>query len=71
MSKDYPIDWSKQYEKIEQIGIKGYSQIYFDECKKIWKNFVPKSGQADNLQGEMLRQAVKLRNEACNNGNVN
>lgn len=37
----------------------------------MWKNLVPKSGQADILQGEMLRQAEKLRKEACQNGNIN
>lgn len=61
----------KQYDEIDKIGIKGYSQIYVEECKYIWKNFVPKCGQANNVQGEMLRQSVKLRNEACNNGNIN
>ncbi len=44
---------------------------YFEEAKYIWKNFVPKSGQADNLQGELLRQLEKLRYEAQDNGNIN
>ena len=65
------IDWSKQYEIVEKIGIKSYSQVYFKECKYIWNNMVPKAGQADNLQGEMLRMAEKLRNEAIDNGNIN
>lgn len=44
---------------------------YLEECKYIWKNLVPKEGQADNLQGELLRQVEKLRYEAQNNGNIN
>ncbi|WP_455717404.1 hypothetical protein [Anaerosporobacter sp.] len=65
------IDWNKQYEFVEHIGIKSYEQIHFEECKYIWKNWVPKQGQADYLQGELLRQAEKLRNEAMDNGNIN
>lgn len=65
------IDWSHQYDKIEEIGIRGYQAKYFKECKFIWQNFVPKSGQADSVQGELLRQIEKLRNEACDNGNIN
>lgn len=70
-SKDDEIDWSKQYEVVEKIGVKGYLPIHLEECKYIWRNMVPKSGQANNLQGEMLRMAEKLRNEALNNGNIN
>lgn len=44
---------------------------YFNEAKFIWTNLVPKNGQADNLQGELLRQIEKLRYEAQDNGNVN
>lgn len=65
------IDRSKQHETIETLGLKGYKQIHFEECKYIWKNWVPKKGQADSLQGEMLRQAECLRNEAMDNGNAN
>ena len=40
-------------------------QQYFDECKYIWKNYVPQAGQADKLQVELLREIekndVKLR----------
>ena len=28
---------------------KEYEQQYFDECKYIWKNYVPQAGQADKL----------------------
>ena len=34
---------------IEKIIATDYSQKYFDECKYIWKNYVPQAGQADNL----------------------
>ena len=44
---------------------------YLEELKQIWKNLVPEEGQADNLQGELLRQVEKLRYEAQNNGNIN
>ena len=68
-SNDDKIDWSKQYEIVDKISVKGYLQRHFEECKYIWRNMVPKSGQANNLQGEMLRMAEKLRNEAVDNGN--
>jgi len=44
---------------------------YFNEAKDIWMNFVPKSGQADTVQGELLRAVEKLRDEAIRNGNGN
>jgi hypothetical protein len=37
----------------------------------IWHNLVPKQGQAETLQGELLRAVEKLRWEAQTNGNVN
>lgn len=45
---------------IEKIIATDYSQKYFDECKYIWENYVPKSGQADNLQGELLREIEEI-----------
>ena len=56
---------------IEEIASKDYNQIYFEECKYIWKNYVPKNGQATNLQGELLREIEKIRCEAQDNGNMN
>ena len=44
---------------------------YFEEAKSIWQNFVPKSGQAATVQGELLRAIEKLRDEAIRNGNIN
>lgn len=56
---------------IEDIISKSYNQKYFAECKYIWKNYVPKSGQSKNLQGELLREIEKIRCEAQDNGNIN
>jgi hypothetical protein len=44
---------------------------YFKEAQEIWRKFVPKSGQADTVQGELLRAVEKLRDEAQRNGNGN
>jgi hypothetical protein len=37
----------------------------------IWQNYVPKSGQSDTVQGELLRANEKLRDECHRNGNGN
>lgn len=37
----------------------------------IWRHLVPKSGQSETVQGELLRAVEKLRWEAQNNGNGN
>ena len=44
---------------------------YLKKAKWIWKNFVPKTGQAEFEQGELLRAIEKLRDEAQRNGNAN
>ncbi|WP_206154926.1 hypothetical protein [Clostridium muellerianum] len=44
---------------------------YFEEAKFIWKNYVHKNGQADTVQGELLKAIEKLRYEAQDNGNIN
>lgn len=44
---------------------------YLEEGKDIWSQFVPKSGQAQTVQGELLRAVEKLRDEAVRNGNGN
>jgi hypothetical protein len=44
---------------------------FFDEAKRIWKEFVPRSGQAATVQGELLRAVEKLRDEGIRNGNCN
>jgi hypothetical protein len=37
----------------------------------IWRNLVPRQGQGETLQGELLRAVEKLRWEAQTNGNIN
>lgn len=69
--EEEPIDWSKQYEVVEQLGIRDYIMQYAEVCKTIWQTFVPESGSSGCVQGELLRQMEKLRNEACDNGNIN
>jgi hypothetical protein len=44
---------------------------YLEEATAIWREFVPPSGQADTVQGELLRAVEKLRDEAIRNGNGN
>ncbi len=44
---------------------------YFEKSKFIWQNYVPKSGQSEFVQGELLRAIEKLRDEAHRNGNTN
>ena len=43
----------------------------FKTAQWIWQNLVPKSGQCDSVQGELLRAVEKLSWEAQNNGNAN
>jgi hypothetical protein len=45
--------------------------LYFEEAKAIWQSYVPKSGQAETVQGELLRAVEKFRDEATRNGNGN
>jgi hypothetical protein len=44
---------------------------YFEEAENLWKTYVPKTGQADTVQGELIRAVEKLRDEAQHNGNIN
>jgi hypothetical protein len=44
---------------------------YQKEAKALWQSYVPKRGQADTVQGELIRAVEKLRDEAQRNGNVN
>ncbi|KRR14631.1 hypothetical protein CQ12_10905 [Bradyrhizobium jicamae] len=44
---------------------------YFEEARTIWKTKVPSNGQADTVEGELLRAVEKLRWEAQGNGNIN
>jgi hypothetical protein len=44
---------------------------YFEQARLLWKTYVPASGQADTVQGELIRAVEKLRDEAQRNGNIN
>ncbi|MFF2440086.1 hypothetical protein [Priestia megaterium] len=44
---------------------------YFDEAKELWLNYVPRNGQSDIVEGEVIRAIEKLRFEAQGNGNAN
>ena len=41
------------------------------EHTRLWKSLVPPQGQAETLQGELIRIAGKLTDEAFRNGNMN
>lgn len=62
---------SKSNIMLEQLMDEEYTQCYFEECKFIWKNYVPENGQSDVLQGELLRELEKLRCEVQDNDNIN
>jgi len=44
---------------------------YFDEARALWQAYVPSRGQADTVQGELIRAVEKLLDEAQRNGNLN
>jgi hypothetical protein len=44
---------------------------YFEEARDLWRTYVPRRGQAESVQGELIRAVEKLRDEAQRNGNVN
>ncbi len=41
------------------------------EQGRLWRELVPLDGQADTLQGELIRIAGKLTDQAYRNGNMN
>jgi hypothetical protein len=41
------------------------------EFKRLWKELVPPEGQANTVQGELIRAVGKLKDEAFRNGNQN
>ena len=41
------------------------------ELTRLWDSLVPADGQADTLQGELIRIAGKLTDQAFRNGNMN
>jgi hypothetical protein len=52
-----------------------YEIPFYDEpdavARWVWENLVPRSGQSEWVQGELLRCVEKLSWEAQNNGNCN
>jgi hypothetical protein len=44
---------------------------YFEEARTLWQTYVPARGQAETVQGELIRAVEKLRDEAQRNGNIN
>lgn len=44
---------------------------YFETAQYLWQTYVPESGQAETVQGELMRAIEKLRDEAQRNGNGN
>jgi hypothetical protein len=44
---------------------------YFEEARDLWRTYVPRRGQAESVQGELIRAVEKLRDEAQRNGNGN
>ena len=69
--KDDSIDFESMYDGVNELAIRGYKITRLETCKRIWKEYVPESGQSDCIQGELLRQLEGLRNEAQGNGNIN
>lgn len=59
---------SRQARMEQKIDTSGSDQAV---AQWIWRNLVPKNGQADTVQGELLRAVEKLRWEAQENGNIN
>ena len=46
-------------------------QEYFNHARLLWQTYVPRSGQSEYVQGELIRVLEKLRDEAERNGNKN
>src|SRR5262245_25659322 len=46
-------------------------QEYSETAKFLWQTYVPQSGQAETIQGELIRAIEKLAYEAQGNGNIN
>ncbi len=44
---------------------------YQKESDELWEQLVPREGEADTVNGELIRIAHRLYHEYCNNGNGN
>jgi hypothetical protein len=62
---DKPADVARQGRPVEK------SYNWKKEQARLWDSLVPKSGRAATLQGELIRLAGKLTDEAYRNGNDN
>lgn len=58
-------------ERDQHVNPTMTEEEYREIGRFIWKNYVPKSGQSDTVQGELLRANEKLRDECHRNGNGN
>jgi hypothetical protein len=47
------------------------SKTWRTEFKRLWGELVPPQGQAKTVQGELVRAAGRLSDEAYRNGNIN
>lgn len=47
------------------------SSDWRSEFKRLWTNLVPSQGQANTVQGELVRAVGRLKDEAYRNGNQN
>jgi hypothetical protein len=45
--------------------------IHFETAKFLWERYVPKSGQAETVQGELIRASERLDHEIRDNGKIN
>lgn len=48
-----------------------YVAKYTEEAARLWREYAPQSGQASTVQGELIRDLQRLRDEAQRNGNLN
>jgi hypothetical protein len=44
---------------------------WMERHAELWERLVPRSGQADTVQGELIRVTGRLTDEAHRNGNTN
>jgi len=44
---------------------------WWEEQEHLWNDLVPSSGQAETVQGELIRCTGKITDEAYRNGNIN
>ena len=44
---------------------------YNSDYTKLWESLVPDSGEAETIEGELIRAIGRLFHEYCNNGNCN